>query len=113
MIPATGDLPQQEMIYFKATQPVGTTWSYTFQSVSMPTMASYKYTFSIVKKGVSFTIGSTTNTNCTQVHCVLETFYNGTSMGTSSTDYTFGCGWGLAQTSQNGSVYSTLTKLTY
>ena len=114
MIPAVGDLPQQEMIYCKPSQAVGSTWSYTFTSVSMPTTVSYRYTFSIVKKGVSFTLGTSTNNNFTQSHCIVETLYNGVSIGTSSTtDYTFACDWGLVQTLQNGSVYSTLTAFKY
>ena len=113
MLPATGDLPQQEMIYCKPSQAVGSTWSYTFQSVTMPGIVTYKYTFAIAKQGVSFTLGNTTNTNCTQSHCIVETFYNGALMGSGTADYTFACGWGLVQTLQNGSVYSTLTALKY
>ncbi len=113
MIPATGDLPTNEMIYCKPSQPVGTTWSYTYASISAPTIVSYKYTYSISKKGVSFTLGNTTNTNCTQVHCLVETYYSGAVVTSATTDYTFACGWGLVQTLQNGNVYSTLTNLTY
>jgi len=108
------DLPACEMIYIKPGKPVGETWSYTLSSLAMPSMVSYKYTYTVVSNNITSTLNGITYNNCTKVKCDFEMLTLGMSTGSmSNTAYTWGCGVGILASEANGVVYSTTSNCVY
>lgn len=113
LIPATGDLPTANVIFYKPGQSVGASWSYTYNSVSMPSSIKYKYTVKVIKTGIVFVLAGKTYTDCSQMQITFETYYSGTVLNTKVTGFTYGCGIGIIQQYVDGSLSSTLTSYTY
>jgi len=108
------DFPLKNEIIYKPNQPIGTSWSYTYSSVSHPFLTSYKVTYTVIKNGITFNFGSKKYTDCSEIQETLETFSNGVSEGAGSNIvYTWACNIGIVQQFQNGILTYTLTSYTY
>ena len=110
---AFGDLPTSDMITFKPNQSVGASWSYTYASVNAPGQISYKYTYKVLKTGISFKLGTKTYTDCTQMQITTDIYLSGALSSSQSTAFTYGCGIGSVLQYVNGALSSTLTSYTY
>ncbi len=108
------DFPQRNEIIYKPNQSIGTSWSYTYASVSQPSLISYKNTYQVIKNGIVFNLGGKTYMDCSEIQETLETFRNGVSEGPGgSSGHTWACDIGFVQAFNNGSLSYTLTSYTY
>ncbi len=112
-IPPAGDLPRVTMAYHKIGQPVNSTWVHTFQSVSLPTLVTHKYTFTVMSNSETFAFKGTNYTNGQRVKLTLDVLHSGTPILTNTSFSTFFCGLGSVKSEQNGVLQSTLTDYIY
>ncbi len=108
-----GDVPTTDMVFYKPNQSVGASWSYTYSSVNAPGLVSYKYTYKVLKTGITFKLGTKTYTDCTQMQITADSYLSGNLSSSRSTGYTYGCGIGSVLQYVDGALSATLTSYKY